>query len=103
MTWLKTISTLSTLKSLVTRKVEVSYVEPTNLVRGKWVSSGELVGIVTDLSTGGVVGIDIVDSEGNTLRHEKVPSSSVLLAKWEQIPEWRRSFSREYATQLGYN
>ena len=103
MTWLKTLSTLSTLKSLVSRKVEVSYAEPTNLVRGKWVSSGELVGIVTDLSTSGVVGIDVVDSEGNTVRHEKVPAASVLLAKFLQIPASRRPFSQEYATQLGYN
>lgn len=100
MTWL---STLSSLKSLVSRKAEIFYAEPTNLVRGKWVSSGELVGIVTDLSTSGTVGIDVIDTEGNTVRHEKVIAASVLLAKFSQIPESRRPFSQEYATQLGYN
>lgn len=100
MTWLKS---LNSLKSLVYRKAEVVYTEPTFLSKGKWVSCSEGVGIVSDLSTSGYVGIDFCDKDGCTTRRAVVPASSVLLAKFAEIPEARRPFSQEYATQLGYN
>lgn len=95
MTWLNTI------KSLISPKIV--YAEPTNLKTGKWVVSGEYVGIVTDLSSSHIVGVDIVDKDGTTLKHVKVPAVSVMLAKYIDIPESRRPITKDAATQLGYN
>jgi hypothetical protein len=100
MTWLNSLKSLS---SIITRKVEVVYAEPVFLSRGKWVVCPEGVGIVCDLSTSGCVGIDFTGADGHTTHRSIVPASSVLLAKFAQIPESRRPFSQEYATSLGYN
>lgn len=104
MTWLNSLKSLIT-SGLQTPAVpqESVYSEPTYFVRGKWVVCGEFVGIVTDLTTSGVIGIDLCNSQGEHAGHARVPASGVMLAKFEQIPESRRPFSREYATQLGYN
>ena len=98
MTW------LNSLKSLVTRKVQpATYAEPTFFKRGNWVTCPDGVAIVLDTSSSGSIGVALIAEDGTTIANMSVPASSVILAKFDQIPESRRFFSREYAAQLGYN
>lgn len=98
------------LKSLFARKplspiqFDTTYVEPSYLVKGKWVVCDNIVGVVTDLSSSGVVGIDSCHQvTGDYLGHVVVSAHGVMLAKFVQIPESRRPTTKEYASQLGYN
>lgn len=108
MTWLDSLSSLKKLAfhapttQNIPQNTETAYAEPVFLKRFKWVSCSEGIGIVTDLSTSGCVGIDLVDAKGFTIRHVSVPAYDVVLAKYTQIPESRRPI-QAIASQLGYN
>jgi hypothetical protein len=80
----------------------ISYPTPIFLQRGKWVKVDGKVGIITDTSSGNVIGIDHTDEVGATTHTKYYPVGQVQIAKLMDIPGPRRPIDRDQATSLGY-
>jgi hypothetical protein len=68
----------------------------------KWVRLRDEIGIVTELDASGYVTVDIVDSNGFTVRRVREPQGNAHLARYMEIPESRRPADPAYAATLGY-
>lgn len=84
------------------KTADVLYQVPVFLVPGKWVTADGKIGIVTDTSSGNVIGVDHVDADGFTTIRKYYPVGQVLIAKLLEIPAPRRPSNNSQAHSLGY-
>ena len=77
----------------------------TNVVKSQWrnnmwVMSPQGIGIIFKL--GPQCEVHLVDPNGLTIGVSLLPVDQLRQAKWDEIPESRRSVDRERGYQLGY-
>lgn len=71
--------------------------------KGMWVVDGDgRVGIANAIGADGMAELHLVDDAGMTTLVLQVPIDSLVQARYREIPEPRRTVSRERFAELGY-
>lgn len=69
---------------------------------GMWVVLDNEIGIIAQFFDSSVNFHKVNSKTGETVSEQIVPFEALRQARWEEIPECRRGFTREAAAELGY-